>query len=262
VQCFTLNWEWGSEKWWIHDAGDGYKRIQNQWTAKYLNWVEDGSGVALTDYDASYDSMLWKPYPNVSTSGAAKYQNKYKPDMYLNMESGSGPSRSVGLQLSPTNDYLSAQWVIEPFDPPGAVNCRLQCAWTDEGTYYLNAANDAVQRVVQCYTLEPTWTSMMWWIHDADDGYKRIQNKWTGKYLNWVEDGNGLALTDYDASYDSMLWKPDPDVSTSGAVKYQNKYKPFAYLNMESGSGPSRTVDWAADPAKDYLSAQWLVQSA
>jgi len=39
------------------------------------------------------------------------------------------------------------------------VYCRLKCAWADGGTYYLNAANDAAQREVQCYTLESGWGS-------------------------------------------------------------------------------------------------------
>ncbi|CAK0886359.1 unnamed protein product [Prorocentrum cordatum] len=216
-------------------------------------------------YNESYDSMLWKPDSNVSTSGAFKYQNKYKPDFYLNMEGGSGLSHSVGLTTDPPTDFLSAQWVIEPLVANGAGSFRVQCAWTDDGTFYLNAANDPQRREVQCYVFDSqssTWTSMKWWVYDAGDGYQRIQNQWTYKYLNWVQDGTGVALDDYNESYDSMLWKPDSNVSTSGAFKYQNKYKPDFYLNMEGGSGSSRSVGLTADPPTDFLSAQWLLQNA
>jgi hypothetical protein len=265
VQCYTLESGWGSEKWWIHDAGNGFKRIQNQWTQKYLNWVEDLSGVALTKFDESYESMLWKPDSDVSTSGAARYQNKYQPGFYLNMDAGSGPSRSVGLTTDKSPDFLSAQWVIEPFLATGATSCRLQCAWQDDGAFYLNAANDAQQREVQCYTLDSTssgWDSMKWSIHDAGDGYQRIQNQWTRKYLNWVEDGSHVALTDYDESYDSMKWRPDSNVSTSGAARYQNKFKPELSLNMDAGSGNEyRSVGLTTDKSTDFLSAQWLQRS-
>jgi hypothetical protein len=265
VQCYTLESEWGSEKWWIHDAGNGFKRIQNQWTKKYLNWVEDGSGVALTEFEESYDSMLWKPDSNVSASGALRYQNKFKPELYLNMEAGSGLSRPVGLTTNQATDFLSAQWVMEPFLPSGAISCRLQCAWQDDGAFYLNAENDNQQRKVQCYTLNSTssgWDSMKWWIRDAGDGYQRIQNQWTKKYLNWVEDGSHLALTDYNESYDSMKWKPDSNASTSGACRYQNKYKPELSLNMDAGSGNEyRSVGLTTDQSADFLSAQWLQRS-
>ncbi|CAK0852704.1 unnamed protein product [Prorocentrum cordatum] len=264
VQCYTLESEWSSEKWFIHDAGKGFKRIQNQWTGKYLNWVEDGTGVALSEYNESYDSMLWKPDSNVSTSGAFKYQNKYKTDLYLNMNDGSGPSRSVGLTTDQSVDFLSAQWLIEPFVSTGGVSCKLQCAWTDGGTYYLNAANDPRQSEVQCYILDSQsseWTSMRWWVYDVGDGYYRIQNQWTKKFLNWVKDGSGVALSEYNESYDSMLWKQDSNVSTSGAFKYQNKYKTDLYLNMSDGSGPSRSVGLTTDQSVDFLSAQWLIQN-
>ncbi|CAK0876921.1 unnamed protein product [Prorocentrum cordatum] len=215
--------------------------------------------------------MLWKPDSNVSASGAFKYQNKWKTktnaDQYLNMNDGSGQSRSVGLTTDQSASFPSAQWVIEPFVATVGVSCRLQCAWTDKGAYYLNAANDPKQREVQCYILDSKpskWTSMTWWVHEAGDGYQRIQNQWTKKFLNRVDDGTHVALTEYHASYDSMLWKPDSNVSTSGAFKYQNKWKTKTnadqYLNMNDGSGQSRSVGLTTDQSASFLSAQWVTK--
>jgi len=211
-------------------------------------------------------------------------KNALQEDDYIVEVNGvQGDSYALLEELTKKQKNNTLQLLVsrgEPVDE--TVERRLMCAWQDSGkTFYLNAGPnwDEQRGDVGCYILNSDWTSEIWYVHDAGNGFKRFQNKMNGLYLNHVYDAAQVALNALDeesSGWDSMKWKEEP-ISEGTSVpgfRFQNGDQhglggagQYWYLNMGPAQGgdnsrDDRPLGLAYTPPDNYLSAQWALDDS
>lgn len=133
-----------------------YTRLRNNWvTDQYIN-IE--SGVAKTSQAGpGWLSAQWEfdlqPATNGDPVGAKVFliRNRWKPDQYLNIESGSLRSSIIG------PGWLSARWSLEPIN--GANVYRIRNVWQPDRCLNIESGSLLASPV------EPGWWSA-WWTFD------------------------------------------------------------------------------------------------
>ena len=156
-------------------------------------------------------------------------QNHWKPDQYVNIESGT----VVAGAIQP--GWLSAQWTLEPVPGTVPTHHRIKNLWKPD--QYLNIESG----VLQAGTIQPGWLSAMWLLEPVPGTVPtlhRIKNLWKpDQYLN-IESGVLQAGT-IQLGWLSAMWTLSPPVANPTRTILETTYRnpPF------NTSSPS----WARD---------------
>jgi hypothetical protein len=94
-----------------------------------------------------------QPTTNGNPAGAKVFwiRNRWKPDQYLNIESGTLQSTPIG------PGWLSARWVLEPIN--GTNVYRIRNVWQSDKCLNIESGS------LRASPVEPGWWSS-WWVFD------------------------------------------------------------------------------------------------
>lgn len=105
IAATTYQTSWHSAMWVVEPVqGTSYHRLRNRWTNQYLHAQSGPSSPQMGAADPGWWTAMWILEP---VNGYYRIKNRYWPDAYLHVETGSLQMGSI------QSGWLSAQWSLE-----------------------------------------------------------------------------------------------------------------------------------------------------